>query len=194
MSQNNNLTNVEPEENHNEPNVTSDLQNSVASEGNQAVHIEGHVISGSTLNQANFHGPVTGPVHTGSGNIYINPPPSVPATAQILTNVWYLEKEYRWWQYRNPDVGTLELKSEQVHFHGRKYAVQMAKIQSITHGHQPGDLNNNWVKVSYLDEKGGARLAFFADAKKLGIGNLVGGSDAIFQALRAWQAATEEER
>lgn len=189
-----NFPQIGPEAPKHDANPVGDSRSELASEGKQAGQIEGDLISGNTVNQANFHGPVTGPVHTGNGDIHVHTAQSSLLSPKLFTNVWYLEKEYRWWQYRNPDVGTLELKSEQVHFYGRKYAVQMAKIQSITHGHQPGDLNNNWVKVSYLDEKGRARLAFFADAKKLGIGNLVGGSDAIFQALRAWQSATEEER
>lgn len=39
-------------------------------EGNQAVNIQGDLISGGTVNKATFHGPVTGPVHTGSGDIH----------------------------------------------------------------------------------------------------------------------------
>lgn len=194
MNPNNSFPKIGPEAPKTESNPVGDSHSEVAREGNQAVHIEGDAISSGMVNTATFHGPVTGPVHTGSGDIHMYPPQSSPAAPKLITNVWYLEKQYRFWQWRNPDVGTLELKSEQVYFRGRKHAVHMVKIQEVTHGHQPGDLNNNWVKVSYLDEKGVARLAFFADAKKLGIGNLVGGSDAIFQALRAWQAATEEAR
>lgn len=39
-------------------------------EGNQAVNIQGDLISGGTVNKAAFHGPVTGPVHTGSGDVH----------------------------------------------------------------------------------------------------------------------------
>ena len=158
MNPNNNSPKIGLQAPKPETNPIGDSSNEVAPEGNQSIQIEGDLITGGTVNQATFHGPVTGPTHTGSGNIYINPPPSAPTMAEILTNVWYLEKEYRFWQWRNPDVGTLELKSEQVYFRGRKHAVQMVKIQDVTHGHQPGDLNNNWVKVSYLDEKGVAHL------------------------------------
>ena len=40
-------------------------------EGNQPVKIKGDVISGGTVNKTNFHGPVSGPVHTGSGDIHV---------------------------------------------------------------------------------------------------------------------------
>lgn len=40
-------------------------------EGSQAVNIQGDLISGGTVNKATFHGPVTGPVHTGSGDINV---------------------------------------------------------------------------------------------------------------------------
>lgn len=69
MSQINNLTNVEPEENHNARNGTIDSPPEVAPEIRQSVQIEGDLVSGGTVNQATFHGPVTGPVHTGNGNI-----------------------------------------------------------------------------------------------------------------------------
>lgn len=43
-------------------------------EGKGSVHIEGDVVGGDqtkTSHETHFHGPVTGPVHTGSGDIHV---------------------------------------------------------------------------------------------------------------------------
>jgi hypothetical protein len=54
------------------PLVRSDQRSSgIYFEGNQSVNIGGNVISGGTVNQTIFQGAVTGPVHTGSGDLHI---------------------------------------------------------------------------------------------------------------------------
>lgn len=40
-------------------------------EGNESVNITGDLITGGTVNKTNFNGPVTGPIHTGSGDIRV---------------------------------------------------------------------------------------------------------------------------
>jgi len=60
--------------------VTHDQRQGVFFEGNQSVTIGGNVISGGTVNTTNFQGPVTGPIHTGSGDIHVGGPAS-PAPA-----------------------------------------------------------------------------------------------------------------
>jgi len=61
--------------------VTHDQRRGVFFEGNASVAIGGNVISGGTVNTTNFQGPVTGPIHTGSGDIHVGGPASdVPAS------------------------------------------------------------------------------------------------------------------
>ncbi len=58
--------------------VTHDHRQGVFFEGNQSVQISGNVISGGThnttnaTNMTNFNGPVTGSIHTGSGDIHVS--------------------------------------------------------------------------------------------------------------------------
>ena len=50
---------------------TTDAASGVTFDRNQSVHIGGDVITGGTVNKTNFDGPISGPVHTGGGNIHI---------------------------------------------------------------------------------------------------------------------------
>jgi hypothetical protein len=50
--------------------VRHDQRRGVFFEGNESVNVEGNVVTGGTVNTTNIHGPVTGPVHTGSGDIH----------------------------------------------------------------------------------------------------------------------------
>ncbi|RIK28120.1 MAG: hypothetical protein DCC55_38970 [Chloroflexi bacterium] len=59
-------------------------------EGLVAFNIQGDLISGGTVNKATFHGPVTGPVHTGSGDINVaggQPRQPQASLAQLLADL-----------------------------------------------------------------------------------------------------------
>lgn len=70
MNQNDIPLNSEPEEQKDDPNgVGARLSGDIHFKDNQAINIQGDVVAGNKVNETNFHSPVIGPVHTGSGNI-----------------------------------------------------------------------------------------------------------------------------
>lgn len=63
-------------------------------EGEGSIHIEGDVVGGDqikTTNETHFHGPVTGPAHTGSGHIHVGSM-QVDADASLETLLAALRK------------------------------------------------------------------------------------------------------
>lgn len=112
----------------------------------------------------------------------VTPPPPEPPEPKSFVNVWYTPRQYKWYQIRNPDIGTLLVDSESAKYKGEKEQLILTDIISVLHTKHWGDVNNNWVKVEYGDREN-PKVAYFADAKRLGIGFLVGGSQDIFEAF-----------
>jgi hypothetical protein len=106
-----------------------------------------------------------------------------PAEKRVFTNVWYTPRKYRFWEYRNPDIGTLIVEPDVVTYTGEKHKIVITNLMNVTHTRQGGSINNNWVRVDYGDGNASS-TAFFAQASRLGVGELIGGSDEIFIALR----------
>jgi len=70
MNQHDPSLNPDPEEKKDDPNKVGDRPGGdIRFTDNDAVNIQGDVVAGNQVNETNFHGPVTGPTHTGSGNI-----------------------------------------------------------------------------------------------------------------------------
>jgi len=147
-----------------------------------ATHIDGDVSVGSVVYKTIFHGPVSGPIHTGSGEIQMQP--ATASGSPEFTNIWYTPKKYNFFQWRNPDLGVLAIKDKQVTYTCEKQVLRIGALQAVIHTRMPGDVNNNWVQVAYGADDAPA-VAYFACAKPLGIGFLVGGSEALYHALRA---------
>ncbi len=125
---------------------------------------------------------MTGPIHTGSGDI--QPLAAAGSSVPEFTNIWYKPKKYSFFQWRNPDLGVLAIKDNLVTYTGEKQMLRFGALQAVIHTRMPGDVNNNWVQVGYVADDASA-VAYFACAKPLGIGFLVGGSEALYHALRA---------
>ena len=102
----------------------------------------------------------------------------------IVTNVWYTPRRYKLYSYIASDIGTLYVYEDHIEYRGQKDedGVRIAGITGIKHTKMPGDINNSWVEVRYSGADGEA-AAYFSDAKKLGIGSLLGGSEELFRAL-----------
>lgn len=147
-----------------------------------APQIDDDVIVGSVVYKTIFQGPVSGPIHTGSGEIQMQP--ATDSGSPEFTNIWYTPKKYGFFQLRNPDLGVLSIKDNQVTYTGDKQVLRIGALQAVIHTRMPGDVNNNWVQVDYGADDAPA-VAYFACAKPLGIGFLVGGSEALYHALRA---------
>jgi hypothetical protein len=102
-----------------------------------------------------------------------------------FTNIWYTPKRFgRFTLWRSYDIGTLTLGATRAEYHGEHHRFTLERIRAVNHIRMAGDLNNNWVQVEYGDPTE-PETAFFAEGKQLGIGNLRGGSEALFRALRA---------
>jgi hypothetical protein len=101
-----------------------------------------------------------------------------------FTNIWYTPKRFgRFTVWRSYDIGTLTLGATRAEYRGERHHFTLERIRAVNHIRMAGDLNNNWVQVEYGDSAE-PEMAFFADGKQLGIGNLRGGSEALFRALR----------
>jgi transcriptional regulator with XRE-family HTH domain len=121
----------------------------------------------------------------------------VPEVPVAFNNIWYTEREHGVAEIRNPWVGTLELDQVQLTYrgdrfkflwHGREESpvtfIPYDSIRSVRHMAMPGGLNHNWIAVRYDTNK----VVYFADARLLGIGELIGGSHQLFQMIyKIWR-------
>jgi hypothetical protein len=110
------------------------------------------------------------------------PPAAAAAEIKTFTNVWYTKKKYSFWSLRNPEVGTLHVYDDHLEFKGSESDVRIGEISGVRHIKMSGDINNNWIEVTYRKENLTTQ-AYFADAANLGKGNLTGGGDKIFDVL-----------
>ena len=83
---------------------------------------------------------------------------------------------------RKLDIGTLTIWDDYATYEGTKIEFTVTNTQTVQHVHLSGDINNNWVKVTYK-ESDEEKIAYFADAKRMGLGNLIGGSEELFYGL-----------
>lgn len=110
--------------------------------------------------------------------------PRQKGDVQIFTNIWYSARRYNFLEARDYDNGTLELQHSTVTYEGeRTQRFTIQTLVSVKHICMDGSVNNNWVEVRYRD---GAvqRESFFAEASRLGVGELIGGSHNLYLALR----------
>ena len=107
---------------------------------------------------------------------------------EIITGVWYLPSENTWKEFNllaMRDVGTLNLKKDELIFKGKKSKEIIIKnIQSISYGKQGRDFVNNWVKLEFISDKGEKESAFFADGKMLGWSGILGGTKALLNKIK----------
>lgn len=102
---------------------------------------------------------------------------------EVLINIWYTPKPYAFWQVMNPAVGTLVVRDDHLEYSANGQRTVIRDVTRVEHTKMRGDINNNWVRVTYRD--GGAeRDAWLAEARKLGIGTLLGGSERLLDAVR----------
>lgn len=102
-------------------------------------------------------------------------------------NVWFTPRRYRWFHvWREPALGTLVVRGDHVEFQGATETRRIAGVTRVAHTKMAGDINNNWVEVVHRDGDGVERTAYFANAKALGVGNLVGGSEALLRSMQAF--------
>jgi hypothetical protein len=103
---------------------------------------------------------------------------------QILTNIWYSARQYGFFEGRDFDNGTLEIQHGAVTYQGERMSrFKIETILSVKHIRMGGSVNNNWVEVHYREGER-EREAYFAEASRLGVGELIGGSHNLFLALR----------
>lgn len=101
----------------------------------------------------------------------------------IFTNIWYDTKKYSLHTlYRNYDIGTLFIYTEKVIYKGAREDVEFKYIQAVNHIRQKGSISPNWVELIFGIEKP-LTTAYLAEGRKLGIGELVGGSEELFSVL-----------
>jgi len=101
---------------------------------------------------------------------------------KTFTNIWYADRKYSIWSVRNTVPGTLTVFSDHLEFNSSELDLLITAISCIRHTKMGGDLNNNWVEVVYQNGEA-AKFGYFAEASKLGIGNLLGGSEELFDIL-----------
>jgi hypothetical protein len=111
------------------------------------------------------------------------PPAAATDEIKTFTNIWYAKKKYSFWSvFRNTEVGTLIVYDDYLEFKGSKSNVRIEEISGVKHMKMGGDINNNWVEITYRKENLTSSV-YFADASNLGIGNLIGGSGRLFDVL-----------
>lgn len=165
--------NQKPTSTHGKKIDLHEAQSSVAVGGGDATDARG--------SQGSVHKP-SGSVYQYWGDVTMTPPPPEPPKPKSFVNVWYTPRKYKWYEIMNPDIGTLLIDSESAEYKGQKEQLVLTDVISVLHTKHKGDINNNWVKVEYGDREN-PKVAYFADAKRLGIGFLVGGSQDIFEAF-----------
>jgi hypothetical protein len=101
---------------------------------------------------------------------------------KIFTNIWFEDHKYSIWSVRNAEVGTLSVFSDRLEFSGSETDLQITGIIRVRHTKMGGDVNNNWVEVLYQNGES-VRLAYLSAASTLGVGNLLGGSEELFDFL-----------
>jgi hypothetical protein len=101
---------------------------------------------------------------------------------QTFTNIWYAPEKYSFFSVRNPQIGTIYVFEKHLEFKHFDGTLTIEDIIGVKHTKMSGDINNNWVEIIYR-KNNKIKSAYFAEASKLGIGNLLGGSDRIFQFL-----------
>lgn len=110
--------------------------------------------------------------------------PRQKGDVQILTNIWYSARQYGFFEGRDFDNGTLEIQHRMVSYEGERtprFTIQ--GITSVKHIRMGGRVNNNWVEVRYREGER-EREPYLAEASRLGVGELIGGSHHLFLALR----------
>lgn len=115
-----------------------------------------------------------------------------PELRFLFNNIWFSEREYGFSEVRNPWVGTLQLGSKALIYQGERFKflwtgredieppnIPYQQIQAVRHMAMPGGVNHNWVEVQCLN----GQSYYFAEARPLGIGELIGGSHHLFQSI-----------
>ncbi len=114
--------------------------------------------------------------------------PSSSSLQTIFTNIWYTDRRYTFKTWvRDYTLGTLYIQENVLHYVGERATVSIDNAESVIHTRQYSDINANWVKIVYVEDNV-HKEAWFADGKKLGWGNLVGGSHELFVAIKRWKA------
>lgn len=133
------------------------------------------------------------------------PPPHLPPL-HLFMNIWYSSHRMHFLEVYNPIVGVLKVfpdhlvyESEQKFEHGMlvtepqgkiplyRLVILRAESRQVLHSQHQGNVNNNWVRIEYGDQQ---LEAWFAEASKwMGIGNLIGGSHQLYDALAQWHSA-----
>ncbi len=112
---------------------------------------------------------------------------------KMSTNVWYTPKKYGFFNiWRQEDEGTLfiDYTEKQLKFESEETAsliIHQEEMTQVIHTKMPGDLSNNWVKVTYK----GKKEAWFQDRppkpnslkRTRGMDNLLGGSEDLYKAI-----------
>ncbi|HFC13038.1 MAG TPA: XRE family transcriptional regulator [Anaerolineae bacterium] len=113
--------------------------------------------------------------------------PSPPAPSPVIfTNIWYTDHRYSLKTlWRDYELGTLFIEANQLRYVGEKTKLEITQCTQLEHTRQYGDLNANWVKLIYQKDEQ-THEAWFAQASRLGIGNLIGGSHDLFESLWEW--------
>ena len=110
----------------------------------------------------------------------------------VFTNVWYTPSSYSCWSFwRKAMEGVLyiDFDKKEIHFKAGgkfKLIIKRKKIKELIHTKMPGDISNNWSKVTYIEEDLLIeKEAWFQDKSPSvrGIGNLLGGGENLFQTL-----------
>ena len=99
------------------------------------------------------------------------------------TNVWYSSKEYPFFSIRNTQTGTLSFYDDGTLVYRRSdMELEVKNIKNVQHTKMPGDINDAWVKIVYLNE-GKRTAAYFSSAKRQGMGNFWGGSEELYKKI-----------
>lgn len=103
---------------------------------------------------------------------------------EILSNIWYSPRKFSFFEVRKYDIGTLEVQNGKIYYEGEHTPrLRVDEVKSVKHIRMDGSVNNNWVEVHYQHE-GQEKVAYFAEASRLGVGELIGGSHRLFLTLR----------
>lgn len=106
----------------------------------------------------------------------------MPSTEKTFSKVWCTNKPYRFFNYRSPDLGVVEIQEYSFSFQGKTQQLNISNILQVKMLRFSGDIAKNWIQVIYIENDREENI-YLSNAKKVGFGNVFGGSKSLFNSL-----------